>query len=255
MPPRDRSGDPESGPQLGKLLSLAQVNQHEQGLLSRVEQSPCRPDCLAVPTEEVGRRSSGLSATNRGQQIEQHPRPLAVTEVIAVINPSTRGFAMSSDERHSHYHDVISNPPSGDEIAQWTTLRRPEIPHQFPDHSQSPPSAGRTAQRTRDNCRGTARRGLAAHLTPNAVLIGAAAGLPFLGPGGPAVRVPLSSDDGAGRRPGCLCSAGYSNTASYDHTSQPARITRPGRGTRYVVTCSRLQPGTLLVQMKGCAST
>lgn len=36
----------------------------------------------------------------------------------------------------------------------------------------------------------------------------AAAWLPFLGPGGPAVRVHLPSDDGAGRRWGAVYSSG-----------------------------------------------
>ncbi|MEV4400244.1 hypothetical protein, partial [Nonomuraea sp. NPDC049607] len=36
-------------------------------------------------------------------------------DVIVVINPSTRGFAMSSGERQPRDHAVISNPPHGDE--------------------------------------------------------------------------------------------------------------------------------------------
>ena len=41
-----------------------------------------------------------------------------------------------------------------------------------------------------------------------AVLFGAAAGLPFLGPGGPVVGVPLPPDAGASRRPGAVYSSG-----------------------------------------------
>lgn len=38
-----------------------------------------------------------------------------VTDVIVVINPSTRGFAMPSGECRSCDHAVISSPPHGDE--------------------------------------------------------------------------------------------------------------------------------------------
>ncbi|GAA2284790.1 hypothetical protein GCM10010149_32910 [Nonomuraea roseoviolacea subsp. roseoviolacea] len=51
---RPVGGDPVGGPQLGERLALAQVNQHQQGLLSRVEQPPGRLDRLMMPADHSG---------------------------------------------------------------------------------------------------------------------------------------------------------------------------------------------------------
>ncbi|MFF3440323.1 hypothetical protein, partial [Streptosporangium sp. NPDC002721] len=44
-----------------------------------------------------------------GSTIEQHPKPLVATVWIVVINPSTRGFSMSSGERQPCDHAVTSS--------------------------------------------------------------------------------------------------------------------------------------------------
>lgn len=46
-----------------------------------------------------------------------------MADVIVVINPFSRGFAMSSGERHSRDHAVISSPPPVDENGSMITAQ------------------------------------------------------------------------------------------------------------------------------------
>jgi hypothetical protein len=53
-----------------------------------------------------------------------------VADVIVVINPSTRGFAMSSGERQPRDHAVISSPPQGMKTAH-SMGRAPVKPNEW----------------------------------------------------------------------------------------------------------------------------
>jgi hypothetical protein len=52
---------PEPGPDLGERLTLAQVHQHQQGLLSRVERPPWRADLPAMDTDDARHEGQGLT--------------------------------------------------------------------------------------------------------------------------------------------------------------------------------------------------
>ena len=59
VPPRRGPADPEPGRQLVERLAFAQVGEHEQGLLPRVQLPPPRPDRLQVPADDPGRVVQG----------------------------------------------------------------------------------------------------------------------------------------------------------------------------------------------------
>jgi hypothetical protein len=59
VPPRRSPADPEPGRQLSERLPFAQLGEHEQGFLARVELPPPRPDRLQVPAGDPGGEVEG----------------------------------------------------------------------------------------------------------------------------------------------------------------------------------------------------
>jgi hypothetical protein len=72
VPPGRGRADPEPGRDLGERLALAQVDQHEQGLLARVQLPPDRPGRPAVPADDLGGEGEGLAGQRQRGTVKQH---------------------------------------------------------------------------------------------------------------------------------------------------------------------------------------
>ena len=75
VPPRRRGPDLEPGRDLGERLSLAQVDQHEQGLPPGVQLPPGRADHGAVAADDAGHEGEGPGRQRQRGTVEKHGSP------------------------------------------------------------------------------------------------------------------------------------------------------------------------------------
>jgi hypothetical protein len=80
VPPRGRRPYPEPGRDLRERFSLAQVDEHEQGLLAGIQLPPQRADPRPVPADHSRGEGEGLARQRQRGTVEKHGKPLVSGE-------------------------------------------------------------------------------------------------------------------------------------------------------------------------------